>query len=110
MKVERILRVVVGEHHAFFRDAVDTGRLVAHQAMRIGADVRLPDIIAKNDKDVRPRRLLLSLSLCGLRLRRPLLCLSQVRGEQGTEGNSDHANNRHARENVPADPTCRTRA
>ena len=38
-----LLGVVVGEHHAFFRDAVDTGRLVAHQAMRIGADVRLPD-------------------------------------------------------------------
>ena len=46
-----------------------------------------------------------SLSLRRLRLWRPLLRLRQVRDEQDTGRNTDHGNNRHARENVPADPT-----
>ena len=56
-----LLAVVVGEHHAFVGDPVDVGRLVAHQAMRVGRDVRLADIVAPDDEDVRldvlrPRR------------------------------------------------------
>ena len=48
-----LLGIVVGEHHAFLRDAVDVGRLVAHQAVRIGADVGLPDVVTPDDDDVR---------------------------------------------------------
>ena len=54
-----LLGIVVGEHHAFLGDAVDVGRLVAHQALRVGADIGLPDVIAPDDDDVGPLRLLL---------------------------------------------------
>ena len=37
-----LLAVGVGEHHAFLGEAVDVGRLVAHQAMRIAAQVAIP--------------------------------------------------------------------
>jgi hypothetical protein len=48
-----LLGVVIGEHHAFATDAVDIRRAIAHQAERIGADIRLPDIVAEDDQDVR---------------------------------------------------------
>ena len=35
-----LLAVAIGEHHAFLGDAVDVGRLVAHQAVRVAAQVR----------------------------------------------------------------------
>ena len=65
-----LLGVVVGEHHAFAGDAVDVWRAIAHQAERIGADVRLADVVAEDDKDVRllagwRGRLLLSLRHLG---------------------------------------------
>ena len=65
-----LLRVVVGEHHAFAGDAVDIRRAVPHQAERIGTDVRLADVVAEDDKDVRllagwRGRLLLSLRHLG---------------------------------------------
>jgi hypothetical protein len=47
-----LLGVVVGEHHAFARDAIDVRRLVAHQTERIGADVGLADIVAEDDQDI----------------------------------------------------------
>ena len=34
-----LLGVVVGEDHAFLGDAVDVGRLIAHQAARVGAEI-----------------------------------------------------------------------
>src|SRR5215475_3704984 len=48
-----LLGVIVGEHYAFLRDAIDVRRPVTHQAVRIGADVGLPDVIAPDDDDVR---------------------------------------------------------
>ena len=48
-----ILRVVVGEQHAFFGDAVNVGRFKAHDPHAVGADVRLADVIAKDHKNVR---------------------------------------------------------
>ena len=48
-----LLGVVVDEHHAFLGDPVDVRRLVAHQAVRIGADVGKPDVVAEDDEDVR---------------------------------------------------------
>ena len=48
----RLLAVVVQELDALAADAVDVGRLVAHQAVRIGADVRNADIVAEDDEDV----------------------------------------------------------
>ncbi len=47
-----LLGIVIREHHAFLGDAVDVGRLVTHHAVRVGADVRLPDVIAPDDDDV----------------------------------------------------------
>jgi hypothetical protein len=34
-------------------DAVDVGRLVAHHAVREGADIGLADVVAPDDQDVR---------------------------------------------------------
>ena len=48
-----LLGVVVGEDHPFAGDPVDVGRAVAHQAHRVGADVRLADVVAEDDQDVR---------------------------------------------------------
>ena len=48
------LGVVVGEHHALARDAIDVGRLVADDPERVRAEVSLADIVAKDDEDVRP--------------------------------------------------------
>ena len=49
----RLLAVAIGEHHAFLGDAVDVGRLVAHEAVRIAAQIRDADIVAPDDEDVR---------------------------------------------------------
>jgi hypothetical protein len=42
----------IGEHHAFIRKAVNVGRFEAHQTVRVGADVGLPDVVAPDDDDV----------------------------------------------------------
>ena len=47
-----LLAIAVGEQHALLGDAVDVGRAVAHQPMRVTAQVRLTDIIAPDDEDV----------------------------------------------------------
>ena len=47
-----LLAVPVGEQRAFLGDAVDVGRLVAHHAQVVGADVELADVIAPDDEDV----------------------------------------------------------
>ena len=47
-----VLRVVVGEGHAFFADAVDVGRHVADDAMGVAADVGLPDVVAEDDENI----------------------------------------------------------
>src|SRR5436305_1892910 len=47
-----LLGVVVGEDHAFPGDPVDVRRAVAHQAVGVGADVRLTDVVAEDDQDV----------------------------------------------------------
>jgi hypothetical protein len=69
-----LLGIIVGEHHALAGDAVDILRLVAHQPEGIGADIGLADIIAHNDKDVRPlaalRHGFFLLGLCGRDQRR----------------------------------------
>ena len=48
-----LLAVVIGEEDTFFGDAVDVGRLVAHQPVGVDADIRNADIIAHDDEDVR---------------------------------------------------------
>ena len=48
-----LLAVVVQEPDAFAADAVDVRRLVAHQAVRVGADVGDADVVAEDDEDVR---------------------------------------------------------
>ncbi len=55
-----ILAVGVGENHPLVRDAVDIGRLVAHDAHVVGADVVLADVIAPDNQDIG-----LVLSHCG---------------------------------------------
>lgn len=47
-----VLRIIIGEHHAFIGEAVDVRRPVAHHAERIGADVRLTDIVAEDNQNV----------------------------------------------------------
>ena len=47
-----LLGVVVGEDHPFLGDAVDVRRAVAHHPHRVGADVRLADVVAPDDDDV----------------------------------------------------------
>jgi len=48
-----LLGVVVGEYHSFFGNTINVGRLVAHQAFGVGADVALPDVITPDDDDIR---------------------------------------------------------
>src|SRR5687768_9043535 len=54
-----LLPVVVGERHAFSRNAVDVRRPVAHHAAVVVADVPSTDVIAPNNEDIRwfPSRL-----------------------------------------------------
>src|SRR5262249_11430577 len=47
-----LLTVIVLELDSLARDAVDVRRLVAHQAVRVGADVRDADVVAEDDEDV----------------------------------------------------------
>jgi len=47
-----LLAIPVREQRALLRDAVDVGRLVAHHAQVVGADVELTDIVAPDDQDV----------------------------------------------------------
>ena len=47
-----LLAVTVGEQHPFARDAVDVRRLVAHQPVRIAAQVGLTDVVTPDDEDV----------------------------------------------------------
>ena len=51
-----LLAVPVGEERAFLGDAVDVGRLVAHHALVVGADVPVADVVAPDDQDVRLAR------------------------------------------------------
>src|SRR6218665_3466452 len=48
-----VLGVVVGEQQAFLRDSVDVRRLVADEPVRVGAEVRLADVVAEDHEDVR---------------------------------------------------------
>ena len=48
-----LLAVIIGEDHAFVGDAVDVRRAIAHQALGVGADIALADIVAPDDEDVR---------------------------------------------------------
>jgi hypothetical protein len=48
----RLLGVVVREEQPLAGDAVDVRRLVAHDAERVGADVRLPNVVAEDHEDV----------------------------------------------------------
>ena len=54
-----LLGVVVGEDRALVADPVDVGRAVAHQALGVDRQVRLADVVAEDDEDVRFRRRLL---------------------------------------------------
>ena len=47
-----LLAVGIGEERAFFGDAINVGRPVAHQPHRVGADLRDADVIAEDDEDV----------------------------------------------------------
>jgi hypothetical protein len=64
MNVERpsraaLLGVVIGEDHAFLGDTVDVRGVKSHQAHGVGTNVRLADVISKNDEDIRLFRFLL---------------------------------------------------
>src|SRR6516225_8538262 len=45
-----LLSVPVGEQRAFFSDAIDVRRAVAHHSMVVGADVEPADIISPDDQ------------------------------------------------------------
>ena len=60
-----LLAVVVEEADALFGDAVDVGRLVAHQAVAVGADVGDADVVAEDDQDVRFVSRRLGFAACG---------------------------------------------
>ena len=60
-----LLAVVIGELHALPGNAVDVRGAVTHQAVGVGADVRLADVVAPDDHDVG-----LLLGLSGTRVRR----------------------------------------
>ena len=47
-----LLAIPVGEQRAFLGDAVNVGRLVAHHALVVGADVPVADIVTPDDDDV----------------------------------------------------------
>src|SRR5262245_35369689 len=48
-----LLAVIVGEEHSFFGNAVDVGRAIPHQAPRVDAEVRLPDVVPPENQEVR---------------------------------------------------------
>ena len=47
-----LLAIPVGEERALLRDPVNVGRLVAHHALVVRADVPIADVIAPDDEDV----------------------------------------------------------
>jgi len=49
-----LLAATIGEDHAFLGDPVDVGRSIAHHPNREGQDVRLADVVAPDDEDLRP--------------------------------------------------------
>ena len=53
-----LLPVPVGEHRAFATDAIDVGRVIAHQAVVIDARIEPSDVIPEDDEDVGLARLL----------------------------------------------------
>src|SRR5271167_5207060 len=52
-----LLAIPVGEGCSFLRDAIDVGRLIAHHASTVMADVPIADVVAPDDEDVRFVRL-----------------------------------------------------
>ena len=48
-----LFAVPVGEHRAFFGDAVDVRRAVAHHAVIVGAHVEPADVVGHDHQDVR---------------------------------------------------------
>ena len=68
-----LLAVVVGELHALLGEAVDVRSAIPHQAVGVGADVRLADVVAPDDHDV---GLLLGLG-GGTRVRRYQACAAR---------------------------------
>jgi hypothetical protein len=52
-----LFAVRVGEQHAFLGEAVDVGRMIAHEAVRIAAQVGDADVVAPDDEDIRLVRL-----------------------------------------------------
>src|SRR5580698_7009084 len=53
----RLLAVIVQEPDAFVRNAVDVGRLVAHQSAGVATEIGKPDVVTPDDEDVRFVRL-----------------------------------------------------
>ena len=47
-----LLAVPVGEHRAFFGDAVNIGGLVAHHAVVVGAGIPVADVVSPDDEDI----------------------------------------------------------
>ena len=77
-----LLAVVVGEQRALAGDAIDVGRLVAHHALVVGAEVPVADVVAENDQDVG--------SLAG---RRRLLRLRLRRRDRRGRRQAEHGKN-----------------
>src|SRR5215470_11478185 len=48
-----LLSVPVGKERAFFSDAIDVGRAIAHYAQVVSADIEPPNVIAPDDQNVR---------------------------------------------------------
>src|SRR5690606_877416 len=48
-----LFTVAVDEHHALVGDAVDVGRAIAHEAMRVATEVRDTDVVAPDYENVR---------------------------------------------------------
>jgi hypothetical protein len=53
-----LLAVIIGEEHPLLADRIDVGRAVSHQSVRVGADIRLADIVAPNNDNIGLRTLL----------------------------------------------------
>src|SRR5512143_2788756 len=49
-----LLRIIIGEEHAFLRYAINIRRAVAHQPPCVSAYVCLPDVVAHDDENVGP--------------------------------------------------------
>jgi hypothetical protein len=48
-----LLPIPIGKERALFRNAVDIGRLVAHDTEVVCADIVPPDVVAPDDDNVR---------------------------------------------------------